>query len=127
MTNEKLTSELAGKVMGWNVCPDRFLTGNRSWIPRWRFQPLDRLEDAFRLLEAAGSKNYTMGSDDEGFFLVRVQVDGTTGEARNESKSRAITEAVAHAIGIEFGTHQDSGTPLAVRRPGHATAVRDGI
>ena len=30
MTAEALTAELAQKVMGWNVAPDRFLLGNRS-------------------------------------------------------------------------------------------------
>jgi hypothetical protein len=51
VTDESLTALLAQKVMGWNVAPDRSLIGNRSWIPRWRFQPTEKLDDAFRLLE----------------------------------------------------------------------------
>jgi len=53
MTSDVVTARLAERVMGWSVAPDRYLIGNRSWIPRWRFQPLERLEDAFRLLEKA--------------------------------------------------------------------------
>jgi hypothetical protein len=36
MTSEQLTAVLAGRVMGWGVGPDRFLMGNRGWMPSWR-------------------------------------------------------------------------------------------
>jgi hypothetical protein len=101
MTAEALTAELAQKVMGWNVAPDRFLIGNRSWIPRWRFQPLERLEDAFRLLEKAKPEQYSMGLDGSGSFSVEVRIGGKLGVARNELKPRAITLALARALGLE--------------------------
>jgi hypothetical protein len=100
MTAEALTAELAQKVMGWGAAPDRFLIGNRSWIPRWRFQPLERLEDAFRLLEKAQPEHYSMGLDDSGRFFAEVRIGGRLGKARDNSKPRAITLAVARAMGL---------------------------
>jgi hypothetical protein len=99
---DRLTDALATKVMGWNISPDRFLTGNRGWIAKWRFQPTARLEDAFKLLEAATPINYSMGNDRAGEFWVRVKIGDVTGEARDKSKAAAITLAVARAVGIEF-------------------------
>ena len=93
-----LTTLLARRVMGWDVAPDRFLMGKRRWIPRWRFQPEERLEDAFRLLGAAGPQKYTMGREGQGPFWVRVRIGRTTGQARDRSKPRAITLAVARAL-----------------------------
>jgi hypothetical protein len=52
-----LTTLLARRVMGWEIAPDRFLMGKRKWMPRWRFQPELKLEDAFRPLEAAMPKS----------------------------------------------------------------------
>jgi hypothetical protein len=97
----KLTEELARQIMGWEVAPDRFLMGSRRWIPRWRFKPAERLEDAFRLLEEAAPRQYTMGRVEKGAFWVSVQIGAGTGEARDESKPRAITYAVARAIGMQ--------------------------
>ena len=100
MTAEALTAELAQKVMGWNVAPDRFLVGNRSWIPRWRFQPLERLEDAFRLLDKAQPEHYSMGLDAGGRFFAEVRIGSRLGKARDDSKPRAITLALACALGL---------------------------
>jgi len=44
MTGDQLTVTLGERVMGWRVGPDHFLMGNRRWLPRWRFQPDERLE-----------------------------------------------------------------------------------
>ena len=52
--------------MGWTVGPDRFMMGNRGWMPRWRFQPAEKLEDAFRLLEEAAPQEYSICGDDKG-------------------------------------------------------------
>jgi len=101
MTAEALIPQLAERVMGWNVAPDRFLIGNRSWIPRWRFQPLERLEDAFRLLEKAQPEHYSMGLDGSGCFCAQIRIGGKLGVARGESKPRAITLAIARALGLE--------------------------
>ena len=104
MTSEQLTAILAERVMGWTVGPDRFMMGNRGWMPRWRFQPTDKLEDAFRLLEEAGPQDYSICGDDKGGIHVRVRIDGTAGEAREASKPLTITYAIARAVGIEVGS-----------------------
>jgi hypothetical protein len=91
---------IAERVMGWEVAPDRFLLGDRRWLPRWRFQPTEKLEDAFRLLDAAMPQQYKMGREAAGLFWVRVRIAGKTGEARHHSKPRAITQAVARALQI---------------------------
>jgi hypothetical protein len=103
MTTEDLTRILASHVMKWDVTSDRFVLKGRRWIPRWRFRPTQRIEDAFRLLEALDPEQYTMsgrGGDD---FCVRVHLrNGDVGDASNKSKACAITYAVARAIGVDF-------------------------
>jgi hypothetical protein len=101
MTNNQLTALLAERVMGWTVCPDRFMTGNRGWISRWRFQPVEKLADALRLLEVAAPQEYTVRGDSEGNSLVHVRIGDATGEACRASKPCAITWAIARAVGIE--------------------------
>jgi hypothetical protein len=101
MTSEHLTAILAERVMGWSVGPDRFLMGNRGWMPRWRFQPVEKLEDAFRLLEEATPQEYSICGDDKGNIHVRVRIGGVAGEARGTSKALAISYAIARAVGIE--------------------------
>lgn len=100
MTIENLTATLAAQVMGWGVGPDRFLLGHRSWVPRWRFQPAVRLQDAFRLLEQAAPEEYTMGAAENGGFWVKVRLADGTREARELSKARAITFAIARALAL---------------------------
>jgi len=90
--------------MRWGVAPERFLLGWRGWIPRWRFQPIEKLEDAFRLLEEAAPQRYAMGREGQGLFWVRVRIDGVAGHARDQSKPRAITLAVARALKIQVDT-----------------------
>jgi hypothetical protein len=101
MTVPKLTAILAERIMGWGVGPDRFIMGNRGWMPRWRFQPAEKLEDAFRLLEEAAPQEYSICGDDKGNIHARVRIDGTAGEARGTSKPLTITYAIARAVGIE--------------------------
>lgn len=101
MSDERLTEELARQVMSWRSAPGRFLMSNRRWIPRWRFQPIKNLSDAFKLLEAAAPQEYTMGGTRHGGFWVRVQMAGAIGTARDRSKPRAITLAVAQALGVD--------------------------
>src|SRR5688572_5537995 len=101
MTIHELSTVLATRVMGWSVAPDRFLTGNRGWMPRWRFQPGEKLEDAIRLLEAASPQEYHICGDDKGNIHVRVRIGGTPGEARGASIALAITYAIARAFGVE--------------------------
>jgi hypothetical protein len=101
VTSEQLTAALAERVMGWTVGPERFMMGGRRWLPRWRFQPATRLEDAFRLLQKVAPEEYVTGAAENGGFWARVRVAGTTGEARESSQARAIAFAVARAIGVE--------------------------
>ena len=101
MTDDQLTAILAERVMGWSVGPDRFPMGNRGWMPRWRFQPFEKLEDAFRLLEEARPQEYSICGDDEGTIQARVTIDRTAGEARGKSKPTVITQAIARAVGIQ--------------------------
>ena len=101
MTDRLLTERLARQVLHWKVTPDRFLTGNRSWIPRWRFQPTEKLEDAFRVLEQSAPQFYSMKPADNGEFSVTVRIGGKVGTAQYKSKPRAITLAVVRALGVE--------------------------
>ncbi|MGD0132585.1 MAG: hypothetical protein ABSE57_11090 [Bryobacteraceae bacterium] len=100
MTNDQLTAILAERVMRWSVGPDRFTMGGRRWLPLWRFQPVTRLEDAFRLLESVAPEEFIMGAAESGGFWVKLRFAGTTVEARDPSKPRAITLAIARALGI---------------------------
>lgn len=101
MTIDQLTAVLAERIMGWTVGPERFLMGNREWMPRWRFQPAEKLEDAFRLLEEAAPQEYSICGDNRGSIHVRVRIESTAGEARGTSTPSVITYAVARAVGIE--------------------------
>jgi hypothetical protein len=101
MTSENLAALLAKRVMGWGVGPDRFLIGNRGWMPRWRFQPTEKLADALRLLEKAAPEEYNMRGDSEGNVRVHIRIGDGTGEADETSKPRAITLAVARALRLE--------------------------
>jgi len=99
MTNERLTALLVDRVLGWKVCPDRFIKSGRSWIPRWRFEPLLRLEDAFLLLDKAAS-SYLLSVDEEGVFTAEVRVGDRLGRASGEPKARTISLAISLALGI---------------------------
>lgn len=102
MAPENLTAVLAERCMGWKAAPDRFMKSGRSWIPRWRFQPLVDLADAFRLLDQVANR-YTLTSDRRRPFSVEVQVGTRCGKASSKNKARAITLAVARALGLEVG------------------------
>jgi hypothetical protein len=101
VTTEMLTSLLAQRVLGWTVAPDRFLMGDRHWLPRWRFKPIENLSDAFQLLDGAAPDEYIMTGGNHGGFRVLVRIGKATGEACGASKPRAITTAIARALGIE--------------------------
>ena len=103
MTKEILTGLLAQRVLGWTVAPDRFLMGDRRWLPRWRFQPAEKLEDAFQLLDESAPQEYSICGSQSGNIYVRVVIRGISGEARESCTPLAITYAVARALGIEVG------------------------
>jgi len=115
VTGERLTDFLAERVMGWTVGPDRFLMGNRGWMPRWRFQPTEKLADALRLLEVAAPEEYSLRGDSEGNIQVHVRIGDAMGEACSGSKPRAITWAIARAVGIHV---PDEPQPTFVTRDG---------
>ena len=100
MTDNVLIDRLALQVLHWRIGPDRFVTGNRSWLPKWRFNPLQRLEDAFMLLDHSKSVRYVI-SQTGGTFQVEVEHDGKIGKAAGKSKPRSITLALARSLGLE--------------------------
>ena len=103
MTVDNLTAVLAERVMGWRVCPDRFLTGNRCWLRRGEFRPTECLQDAQKLLDSIPTTEYSMGSTRGKLCWARIRIDGGAGEASARSLALAICLAVAKAIGIEVG------------------------
>jgi hypothetical protein len=106
VTDDQLAAVLAERVLGWAIGPDRFLLGGRRWAPRWRFKPATRLEDAFRLLESVAAEEFTMGTADSGGFWAKVRIAGGSGEALDPSKPRAITIAIARALGITVNSSE---------------------
>jgi hypothetical protein len=110
MTNEHLAAILAARVMAWRVGPERFMWGNRRWLPRWRFQPTERVEDAYSLLERAAPQEYSMDRAQDGRFCVKVCIAGATGEAQETTQARAVTFAVARAIGLDPEGRNDPKT-----------------
>jgi hypothetical protein len=103
VSGDELTAILAERIMRWGVCPERFLLEGRSWLPRWRFQPADRLTDAFKLLEKAAPERCDMRQTPDGFFVVKLQIGSGRGQACEKSKPRAITYAVARTLGLKVG------------------------
>ena len=99
MTDERLTDDLAVRVMGWKPALGRFVKSGRSWIPRWRFRPLTELADAFRLLDRAADQYTIKGNGHT--FTAEIQVGGGRGTASGKTKARTITLALARALGIE--------------------------
>jgi hypothetical protein len=112
MTTDQLTAILAERVMGWTMGPERLLMGSRKWMPRWRFKPAERLEDAFRLLEEAAPQEYSICGDDKGNIHVMVRIAGRVGEARGTSRALAITQAIARAVGIEVESPVSPRSPV---------------
>lgn len=100
MTNEQLAALLAERVMGWGTGPERFMMRGRRWLPRWRFSPVTRLEDAFLLLNHAGGA-YTLVVDPNGLFTAEVRIRGQVGKATGDAKGRTITLAIARALNLE--------------------------
>ena len=101
MTSQMLTKLVAERVMNWTATPNRFMLGDRKWTPKWRFQPCEIFEHAVQLLDAARPTTYSFGTDETGCSWARVEIDGVLGEGRNRSKPRAVTLAVARAVGID--------------------------
>lgn len=100
LTDELLTAILATRVMGWDVRPDRFLTGSRSWVSRSRFRPLVDVKDAFRLLDSV-TNEYSLLSTSDGIFSASAHLAGRVGKASGKSRPHVISFAVANASGVK--------------------------
>lgn len=97
--DDELTARVVEAVLGWKASPDRFIKPGRSWTPRSRFKPLNRLEDAFLLLDSAGCK-FVLSVGSNGVFAAEVRIGDRTGNATGESKARTITLAICRVLGI---------------------------
>jgi hypothetical protein len=95
-----LVERLAQQVLHWGVAPDRFLLGNRSWKVRWRFDPLNKIEDACVLLDAAAPTRYSI-SLNGGCFQVEVEIKDSIGRASGASRPRTIVLALARSLRLQ--------------------------
>jgi len=111
----RLTEELACNIMGWRTGPGRFLKPGGGWTPRWRFAPLTNLEQAFGLLDRAASA-YTISANKIRGFQVEVRVGGRVGKASGKPKSRVITIALCHALGLALPDEVSGTTSKPVVR-----------
>jgi hypothetical protein len=100
MTSDRLTAILAERILGWKVMPDRIITSGRSWIPRWRFSPFTKLDDAFQLLESSRC-TYTFEFGADGRFSAQVKIGDRVGRAFGKANAHTITLALALALGLE--------------------------
>jgi hypothetical protein len=100
MNDDRLTEQLAAKVLGWKTAPGRFIKHGRAWTPRWHFAPFTKLEDAFLLLDHAAS-HYTLTAEKGADFRAEVQVGMCVGKASGKPCARTVTLALARALGLE--------------------------
>ena len=104
MNDERLTDELATRIMGWRPAPGRYLKADRNWRVRWRFQPLNDLGNAFELLGQA-TDHYTI-SCELGIFTVEMRRGFTGGKATGDQLARTISLAVASLLGLDIGNQK---------------------
>jgi hypothetical protein len=96
----RLIDALAMRILRWKPRRDRFMTSGRDWISKTRFQPLNDIKDAFRLLELV-TDDFTLLSAHRGPFVAEVRLRGRIGRAAGTKKARTITLAIARLIGLE--------------------------
>jgi len=125
MSDERLTEKLAAHVLGWKAAPGRFIKPNRAWTPSWRFAPLTNLEDAFALLDSSGS-DYTLATNTDRCFEAEVRLGGRVGKATGEPKARAITIALAHALGLDVPDEVGAPVSPPARRRGRSRSKIGG-
>jgi hypothetical protein len=99
---QQLTEALAHRVLGWKTAPNRYLISNRRWLPRWRFQPTEKIADAFQLLEADEVADYVLHVDCHDVCWVKVRTNVASAEASGSSLPLTICIAVARAYDIEM-------------------------
>jgi hypothetical protein len=98
-----LTKLLAEQAMGWRYGADRFLTGpqgGRNWIKHHEFRPLERIEDAFKLLQRVATA-YSVNRSPNGIVTATIRIGTANGSASGTCESGAISLAVARALGIK--------------------------
>jgi hypothetical protein len=101
MTEDRLTTELVRRLMDWKITPDRFITSGRSWTPRWRFNPMTSIDDAFQLLDRSGAR-YRLTAVERKPFTAEVWVGDRRGEDSGERKAKTITVALARALDFDL-------------------------
>ena len=100
-SDQALAIRLAELLMGWKWASGRFLLGDRQWRPAWYFQPERNLGDAYSVLAASCAEEYSMGAKRGSQCWCRVRIAGVEGRATSASMARAITHAIARAVGID--------------------------
>jgi hypothetical protein len=115
VTDERLTDELASRVLGWRLAPGRYIKANRGWTPRSKFRPLLDLRDAFRLLEAA-SDDYRLFALPGHLFSAHVRLAGRTGSASGHKTARTVTIALARALGVHVSDEETEPVKMSQRR-----------
>jgi hypothetical protein len=111
----RLADKLAERIFAWRPAPDRYLKPEGGWVARSRFRPFDDVRDALRLAGKL-TRRYSLRSTPDG-FTVEVNHGGRVGRATDKSQARAITLAVADAIGVDPITSAND-----VRRKGRPKA-----
>jgi 2-methylcitrate dehydratase PrpD len=101
VTPAMLTQLLAERGMGWRCGRDRFLIGaNGEWIKTHQFQPLERVEHAFKLLRKLASE-YSFTQTRDGHFVTTVTVGNISATASGTSEAGTAAVAIARALGID--------------------------
>jgi hypothetical protein len=118
MGDKSLTDDLATRVLGWRLAPDRYIKPGRQWIPRWRFQPLINIDDAFQLLHAAAA-SLVLKTTKDGAYIAQVKLGRRMGSALAECVATSVTVAIARAIGLEVP--DDAISSLVPKHPGRKT------
>jgi hypothetical protein len=98
----QLTGKLARRVLGWKTAPNRYIVGNRKWLPTWRFQPTKNIADAFRVLDAADVVEYVLRADRNGIYRVKVWTRRASAEASGPSLPLTICIAIARVLHIDL-------------------------
>jgi len=108
MTSERLTAVLAEQVMKWRLAPERFLTGPRQWIPRYRFRPLSNVDDALKLVNAAGA-SLELRSKPGCPVEARVVFRGRKSRVTLNEAAAAITTALVEVLDFKLDNFQHQG------------------
>ncbi len=118
MTDRELTDVIACRVLGWTVCRDRYIISARRWAPRWRFQPLERVEDAFKGLNSVAN-SYLIERRTSEENSVAVFTETGAGSSSSSSLPRAISIATARAVGIDVPAALEASANRSTAKRAH--------